>query len=135
MLNLIKKEFLLLERNLFFIVNQQHTKWLDSLTWCVTSTFFWLPLYLILIYLLIIKLKQETWFFILAIVLLIFFCDQFASIIVKSVIKWLGPCCDPSISTWVHVAGHYHGKYGFISSHAVTVVDPCQWAAQLTTLS
>jgi len=85
---------------------------------CITYTWFWVPLYLGLIYLLAKFPKKELGPVLVTVAMLIALCDQFATSCIKPWVQRLRPCEDPQIRDLVHVVGHYTGLYGFISSHA-----------------
>jgi undecaprenyl-diphosphatase len=107
-----------IDKKLFIIINQLHNSFFDHIVYWITHKLFWVPLYIILIHLIAKKLKKDTWLVLMTIALLITICDQFSSGLIKPYIQRLRPCFEPSIEYTVHVVGHHHGLYGFISSHA-----------------
>jgi len=118
MYNSITDNLANIDKKLFLIINRLHNPFFDHIVYWITHELFWIPLYIILLYLIAKKLKKRTWLTLITIALLITICDQFASGLVKPYIQRLRPCFDPSIQSTVHVVGKHHGLYGFISSHA-----------------
>jgi len=84
-----------------------------------TKTFFWLPLYLLLIFLIFKNYKQEGWFILIGAVVTIVLTDQITSSLMKPFFARLRPSQDPTLEGLVHlVNGYKGGLYGFASSHA-----------------
>ena len=107
-----------LDQKFFFVINQWHHPWVDTLVYYVTHQFFWIPLYISLVYLIFITFRTKAWQTLLIIICLMIICDQFSSSLVKPLIQRIRPCLHPDFAASVHVVGQYHGVYGFISSHA-----------------
>jgi undecaprenyl-diphosphatase len=107
-----------LDRKLFLVINQHHHPLVDRLVYWLTHEAFWIPLYSFLLYLLIKNFRAKSWIVLVAIVILITSCDQFASGFMKPWVQRLRPCFQPDMQGIVHVVGRHHGLYGFISSHA-----------------
>ena len=80
----------------------------------------WLPLaFFILVVLLYKKKWRESILILLAIVLVITFCDQFASHVCKPIFTRFRPTHHPDFMDQVKTVFDYRGgRYGFISSHA-----------------
>lgn len=109
-----------LDRKLFMELNSNfHNPWLDQFMWFLSSTAAWIPLYLILLYLLVKNFKQETWMVLVAIGLTILIADQVTSTIMKPFFERLRPSHEPALLDTVNIVNQYRGgKYGFASSHA-----------------
>lgn len=107
-----------LDRKFFMLINQLHHPWIDRVVYWITHEAFWIPLYVFLLYCITRHLRAKSWIALLAIVVLVIICDQFASGLIKPVVQRLRPCFYPDLQALVHVAGRHHGLYGFISSHA-----------------
>ena len=103
---------------MFSVINHWNHPWGDILVFYGTHSFFWIPLYAVLLYLIFSVFRQKAWQPLGIIICLIILCDQFASGIVKPWIQRLRPCLDTHWDSSIHVVGQYHGLYGFISSHA-----------------
>lgn len=107
-----------LDKKLFFAINQWHHPWGDRLVHYGTDTCCWLPLYVVLLYLIVRTFRKKAWLPLVIIIGLVLVCDQFASSVVKPWVKRLRPCLEVDWGTSVHAVGEYHGLYGFMSSHA-----------------
>ena len=106
------------EQFLLFL-NQFHTDWLDPVVLLVTKTEFWIPLYLVLIFLIFKNYKKEGWIILAGIALTVLLADQITSGIMKPFFQRLRPSREPSLQGLVHIVeGYYGGLYGFASSHA-----------------
>lgn len=97
----------------------------DSLFWdgvmlTATSTLTWIPLALVLIYVLIKNNSMHEFLLVLGLVALaIILADQFSSSFCKPFFQRYRPSQDPVLMFQVDVVNEYRGgKYGFISSHA-----------------
>jgi undecaprenyl-diphosphatase len=107
-----------IDKELFLIINKIHSPFWDKIVYLITHEIFWVPLYLGLIYLIAKKLQKRTWLVLVAIIMLITICDQFASGLIKPWAQRLRPCFNPELEAIAHVIGKHHGLYGFISSHS-----------------
>lgn len=114
------EELLALDRELFLELNGNfHSPWLDELMMFLSSTMAWIPLYLLILYLLIRTYKRHTWTVLLAIALTILIADQVTSSFMKPFFERLRPSNDPALRDMVVIVNEYRGgKYGFASSHA-----------------
>ncbi len=107
-------------KSLFLLLNGSDSLYLDGVMWTVTRTVTWLPLMLILLY---IILKNNTWrnslLIVITLALLIAITDQTASGLCKPYFKILRPTHDPELAPLVDIVNGYRGGlYGFFSSHA-----------------
>jgi undecaprenyl-diphosphatase len=108
-----------LDKELFLFLNGFHTPWLDPVMFWITKTIFWLPLYLVLLFLVIKNFKKDTWIVLIGIALAILLADQISSGLMKPFFARLRPSREPSLQGLVHlVNGYTGGIYGFASSHA-----------------
>ncbi len=113
------QELIDLDKRLFLFLNGIHSPYLDPLMFYATKTFFWLPLYLLLTFLIFKKYKQEAWFILIGATIVIVLTDQITSTFMKPYFARLRPSQDPSLAVFVHlVNGYKGGLYGFASSHA-----------------
>lgn len=108
------------ERDLFFLLNGSDSPFLDRFMWLYSGKAVWLPLAaFILIVLLYKKNWRESILILLAIVLVITLCDQFASHVCKPIFTRFRPTHHPDFMDQVKTVFDYRGgRYGFISSHA-----------------
>ncbi|MCI0750908.1 MAG: phosphatase PAP2 family protein [Flammeovirgaceae bacterium] len=108
-----------LDKKLLLFLNSFHADWLDPIILYVTKTFFWLPLYLFLLYLVIKNYKKYSWIPLLGIALTITMTDRITSGFMKPYFKRLRPSQDPDLEGLVRLVDNYKGGlYGFASSHA-----------------
>eukprot|EP01132_Coremiostelium_polycephalum_P002977 gene2977-3717_t len=107
-----------LDERFLFLVNHRHTPLWDKVAYWITHELFWIPLYVVLLYLLIKKLGRQFWLALASIVILIVLCDQFSSGLIKPWVQRLRPCFNTQLPFSLHIVGKHHGLYGFISSHA-----------------
>ena len=110
------EKILIYERDAFFALNGSDSAFLDRFMWIFTGKAVWLPLaFLILLVLIYKKNWRESLLILLAIVLVVTLCDQFAS----HVFTRFRPTHHPDFMDQVKtVFGYRGGLYGFISSHA-----------------
>ncbi len=108
-----------LDKKLLLFLNGLNSPHLDPVMFYTTKTFFWLPLYLLLIFLIFKNYKQEGWFILIGAVVTIVLTDQITSSLMKPFFARLRPSQDPTLEGLVHlVNGYKGGLYGFASSHA-----------------
>lgn len=114
------EEILELDRKIFLELNSSfHNPWLDQLMMFLSTTTAWIPLYLVLVYLLIKNYRKQTWMVLLAVALTILLADQITSSIMKPFFERLRPSHEPSLAERVYIVNQYRGgKFGFASSHA-----------------
>jgi undecaprenyl-diphosphatase len=108
-----------LDKEALLFFNSFHTPWLDPIMFWITKTFFWLPLYGFLLFLVIKHFKKDTWIVLIGITITILLSDQITSGFMKPFFARLRPSREPSLQGLVYlVNGYTGGKYGFASSHA-----------------
>jgi undecaprenyl-diphosphatase len=113
------KEILELDQKLFLELNSYHNEWLDQIMMFLSSTTGWIPLYLILFYLLLKIYGKQIWLVVLAVTITIALADQITSTFMKPFFARLRPSHDPALKDLVYLVSNYKGgKYGFASSHA-----------------
>lgn len=114
------EKILVYERNLFFMLNGSDSPFLDRFMWLYSGKAVWLPLAAFILIVLLYKKKwRESILILLAIVLVVTFCDQFASHVCKPIFTRFRPTHHPDFMDQVKTVFDYRGgKYGFISSHA-----------------
>jgi len=108
-----------LDKKLLLFLNGVNNPFLDPIMYYSTNTFFWLPLYLFLIFLIFKNYKSEAWFILLGAAITILLTDQITSSLMKPFFARFRPSHEPSLQGLVHfVNGYKGGMYGFASSHA-----------------
>jgi undecaprenyl-diphosphatase len=108
------------EREAFFFLNGSECPFLDRFMWLYSGKTVWLPLVALVVAILIYKKNwRESLLILLAIVLVVTLCDQFASHFCKPFFSRFRPTHHPDFMDQVKtVFGYRGGTYGFMSSHA-----------------
>jgi len=110
------------DQELLLLLNSTHAPWLDRFMWMLSQTITWLPVMLVMVFVMIQNKKAQTFFLMLTFAVLILFTDQVSSGIIKPLVARLRPTHDSEIGNFVQIVNHYRGgQYGFISSHAANV--------------
>ncbi len=109
--------------NLFQLINESHHQVLDEVMWWASYKFTWIPLYLLLAYMLF---KVYGWKGLLVVIGASAVCvtatDQISVHAFKEVFQRLRPCHNEEFGRIVHVVNdHCGGQYGFVSSHAANM--------------
>lgn len=107
-----------LDTELFLSLNSQHNRFLDVVMYWATNKYFWIPLYVLLLVVIVLKYRKKSWLIIIAVALLITLSDQISVHLFKDVFQRYRPCYNLNISSRIHLVDGCGGKYGFISSHA-----------------
>lgn len=107
-----------LDQQIFLFLNSYHNHFFDTLMWWFSSKYFWIPLYLYFIFLVVKKYGWESVAILLTIAILIALSDQISGFI-KDAVERLRPTHAPEIRAQVHfLNGYLGGNYGFVSAHA-----------------
>ncbi len=108
-----------LDKKLLLFFNGLNNPYLDPVMFYATQTFFWLPFYLFLIFLIFKQYKQEAWLILFGAAITIVLTDQITTSLMKPYFARLRPSQDPSLIGLIHIVNGYKGGlYGFASSHA-----------------
>lgn len=115
------EQILYYERNLFFALNGSESELLDRFMWLYSGRAVWMPIVLILFFVLVHKKGwRESLLVLMAIALVVTVCDQFASGFCKSFFERFRPTHHPDFMNQVETVFNYRGgRFGFISSHAI----------------
>lgn len=104
---------------MFLFLNSKHSVFFDEVMYWFSHTYFWIPLYLVLLFLIYKQVRKDIWLLLIFIFLLIVFSDQLSVHAFKNVFLRYRPCHNLIIQSKVHLLkGYCGGTYGFISSHA-----------------
>lgn len=104
------EKILIYERDAFFALNGSDSAFLDRFMWIFTGKAVWLPLaFLILLVLIYKKNWRESLLILLAIVLVVTLCDQFASHVCKPVFTRFRPTHHPDFMDQVKTVFGYRG--------------------------
>ncbi|WP_244828593.1 phosphatase PAP2 family protein [Carboxylicivirga sediminis] len=108
-----------LDKELLLFLNSFHNGYWDNFFWMFTSKEVWLPLYLVIAYVIFKNHGARGLVTMLAVAVLIVLCDQISSNVFKSGFERLRPSHDEELKYLVHlINGKRGGLYGFVSSHA-----------------
>lgn len=107
-----------LDRNLFLLLNGLHSPFWDSVMVFASGKLTWLPLYLLLVYLIYRRHGLSTVWWLLSIAVVVLLADQVSVHAFKNVFLRLRPCHDPELTGLIHQVGRCGGRFGFVSSHA-----------------
>ena len=112
------------DQQFLLFVNGHHTPWLDMVMWHFTQTYVWIPMYVIMTYLLFVYKGRAAWRWLLLIVLTVAMADVISSGIIKPLVARPRPTHTPGLAEYLHLHqfsnGTFYrgGAYGFLSSHA-----------------
>lgn len=119
------KEFVLwlsdIDARLLLIVNGAHSPFFDSVMWCISGRWIWVPFYAVLAYLLFRRMSwKRASICLVTIGLIILAVDQTCATLIRPEIGRLRPAnLNNPLSSFVHVVNGYRGgRYGFPSCHA-----------------
>ena len=121
------------EREAFLWLNGHHNTFWDSFMWLYTGQIVWVPIVLLLFFLLFYKKDwKEGLLIVLSIALVITLCDQFSSTICKPYFMRFRPTHHPDFMDYVKTVNDYRGgKYGFFSGHAANAFGIATFALLL----
>lgn len=119
------KEFILwlsdIDARLLLIVNGAHSPFFDSVMWCISGRWIWVPFYAVLAYLLFRRMSwKRASICLVTIGLIILAADQTCATLIRPEIGRLRPAnLNNPLSSFVHVVNGYRGgRYGLPSCHA-----------------
>jgi undecaprenyl-diphosphatase len=108
-----------LDKELFLFLNGMHHPFFDFVFWWASNSLIWIPVYLLLLYLVIKKYRWQSLLVLLFAGLCITITDLTAFYGFKEVFLRLRPTHNPELQFMVHTLNGYKGgNYGFISNHA-----------------
>ncbi len=114
------EEVIRFDQQLLLTLNGSDSAWLDQVMLYITKTGTWIPLILVLLYIL---LKNRPWrevlLFIVCLALVIFVADRVSSGFAKPFFHRFRPSHEPALEGLVDLVNDRRGGlYGFFSSHA-----------------
>ena len=119
------KEFILwlsdIDARLLLIVNGAHSPFFDSVMWCISGRWIWVPFYAVLAYLLFRRMSwKRASICLVTIGLINLAADQTCATLIRPEIGRLRPAnLNNPLSSFVHVVNGYRGgRSGFPSCHA-----------------
>ncbi|MDL2308915.1 phosphatase PAP2 family protein [Bacteroidales bacterium OttesenSCG-928-B11] len=108
---------------LFLFFNGFHVDWLDPIMFWLSNTFVWLPLYLLVIFLIIRKWKKKSILILIFLALTVTANDQTCNLLKRNIGR-IRPSHDPALVGKVHLVEksdgklYKGGKFSFPSGHA-----------------
>jgi len=113
------EQLIQLDQDLFLVINQGFSNPIfDWLMPILRNRFFWIPLYLFLIIIILKKYNKYGAVILLGYVLTFGIADFFSASIVKPAVARLRPCNDPVFKLSVHSLVPCGSGYSFPSTHA-----------------
>ena len=105
---------------------------MDNLMWMASSKTLWIPLYLLLIYLLLRRYGwKNTLLALVVIAVTIVLADQICNLFKNNLPKFR-PSHNPELEGLVHIVrGYRGGKYGTVSAHAATITSVAMFSSLL----
>lgn len=107
-----------IDQELLQYLNSLHCTFGDFFFWYATNMLYWIPLYVVFIYLLYRQYGKQIWLPLLFLIITIFLTDQISNLI-KHAVERLRPTHNPEISYLLHMVNDYRGgHFSFPSGHA-----------------
>ncbi|MBO7496434.1 MAG: phosphatase PAP2 family protein [Salinivirgaceae bacterium] len=108
-----------IDRQLLLLINGWNSPFFDSVMWFISGKFTWLPLYVVLLWLVIRKTGRNWWIALIGIALTVALADSISVHCFKNVVMRYRPTHNLELEGVLHIVNGYHGGwYGFVSSHA-----------------
>ena len=108
-----------IDTELFLYLNGIHSSFWDGFMFFISLKKPWIPFYVFLMVMLIVRYRKRAWLPVLVVLLSIAFADQFASGFCKPFFERPRPSHALALEGMVHHVNDYQGgAFGFISSHA-----------------
>jgi len=109
------------DTEVFLFLNGMHNNFFDFVMYYASEKFLWIPLYLLLTYLIYRYYGKKVFLILILAGLLITATDQISVHFFKNVFQRLRPCHEPGLDGLVHlVRDKCGGQYGFYSGHATS---------------
>ena len=118
-------ELIEIDKAWLLAINGAHTAWLDQIMWYISQSWFWIPLYAVLIGLLIWRFGwKKGVIYTLLLIAAVGLSDYVSSGIIKHLVCRPRPTHEPTLAGLVHIVHNYvGGRYGFVSSHAANTMS------------
>lgn len=108
-----------IDNNILLWVNSRHSDTLDTVMWNASDRFAWIPLYVIMLYLVTKKYGKASWIPIVCVIIAIVISDQVSNHLFKNIVMRYRPSHNLMLQNQLHYVRNYTGGlYGFASSHA-----------------
>lgn len=111
------------DTSLFLFLNKLHNSFFDEIMYWASHKFFWIPLYLLFVYLLYKHYGAKKAAILFGLIIITFALTNTISVeAFKKVFERLRPCHNEQIAHLVHLYKEgCGGQFGFLSSHAANV--------------
>ncbi len=107
-----------IDHQLLLFLNGLGSEWLDQTMFFISSKWFWIPIILLIIFLIIKRYKKQFWIPLLSLIICFTITDQ-TSRLFKENIKRYRPSHNIELKQDVRTVNDYTGgQYGFFSGHA-----------------
>lgn len=111
------EKLLSLDTDLFVFLNSLGSENYDGLWSFITKQSNWIPLFLLLLYVIFKKLgAKQTLYLLLFVAVLVTFTDQMTNVF-KNGFQRLRPCNNPEIKSFIRIV-QFRGSFSFFSGHA-----------------
>ncbi|RBN50405.1 phosphatase PAP2 family protein [Flavobacterium psychrolimnae] len=111
------EKLLSLDTELFVFLNSLGSENYDGLWSFITKQSNWIPLFLLLLYVIFKKLgAKQTLYLLLFVAVLVTFTDQMTNVF-KNGFQRLRPCNNPEIKSFIRIV-QFRGSFSFFSGHA-----------------
>lgn len=107
-----------IDQNLLLLINGANNHFLDVIMIWISSIGLWIPLYILLLYFVIIKYKSKAWIAIPFFILAVGLSDLISVHLFKNVFERLRPCYEPELAGVINNIVGCGGQFSFVSSHA-----------------
>ena len=107
-----------IDKAVFIFLNGLNTPWMDQIMFFLSSSWFWIPMIVLFIWLSVKVFKKKFWIPLLFAIICFAITDQ-SSNLSKKTFKRYRPTHNIELSENVHTVNDYTGgQYGFFSGHA-----------------
>ncbi len=108
-----------IDTELFLFINGLHNAFFDPIMYWLSNIMIWVPMYLLIIFLMVRRYKMRGLLMLLFVGVLIALCDQTTSHLIKNLVQRFRPSHEPALAGLIHLSkAGPGGLYGFVSSHA-----------------
>lgn len=119
-----------LDQELFIYLNGLGSETYDGLWLLITKQINWIPLFVLLLYLIFKKLgTKQTLCLILFVAILLVFTDQITNLF-KNGVQRLRPCNNPDINTKIRIV-QFRSSFSFFSGHAANTMAVATFLYQI----
>lgn len=124
------EKILSLDTQLFIYLNSLGSETFDGLWLLITKQINWIPLFVLLLYLIYKKLgTKQTLYLMLFVAILLVFTDQITNLF-KNGIQRLRPCNNPEINSFIRIV-QSRKSFSFFSGHAANTMAVATFLYQI----